>query len=368
MAARVVAATTADALVLGAGIIGAACAFRLAERGLRVRVQFSEAVNVRLSWESIQEYRTFGERYGAESGYVPNGYLFLVPAHAWEAHLAGVAVQRRVGAPVEVLSPEAAQSHVPFVPEGIAGCTYGPADGYIDPVRVLRVYLEEAARRGAQLHLGAAAQRVARTASGWRVTTPVGTFEAPVLVNATGAWAGAVAHLAGLEVPVTPLKRCVYRTRGGNGGRGGAPSYPLTVDTASNFWLRGHGETLIFTISNPHQAPGFHEGMDWGWLATVRRVGEARFPWLSALRVDPAGSFWGFYEMTPDGSPILGEMAEAPGWLNACGFSGHGVQQAAAVGRIIAAEAVGERPFIPVDALRLERFAQPSTLLERHIV
>lgn len=75
MAARVVAATTADALVLGAGIIGAACAFRLAERGLRVRVQFSEAVNVRLSWESIQEYRTFGERYGAESGYVPNGYL-----------------------------------------------------------------------------------------------------------------------------------------------------------------------------------------------------------------------------------------------------------------------------------------------------
>jgi sarcosine oxidase subunit beta len=380
---------TADALVLGAGIIGAACAFRLAERGLRVRVleregalgegstgrsgagvrvQFSEAVNVRLSWESIQEYRTFRERYGAESGYVPNGYLFLVPEPLWEAHLAGVAVQRSVGAPVEVLSPGAAQGLVPFIPEGVAGCTYGPADGYIDPVAVLRVYLREAERRGAQLHLGAAAQQIARTASGWRVSAPAGTFEAPLIVNATGAWAGAVARLAGLDVPVTPLKRCVYRTRGGNGGRGGASSYPLTVDVASNFWLRGHGETLLFALSNPHQAPGFDEGMDWGWLKTVRRVGGARFPWLSALPVDRKGSFWGYYEMTPDASPILGAMSGAPGWLNACGFSGHGVQQAAAVGRVIAAEAVGERPCIPVDDLRVERFSGPVTRLERHIV
>lgn len=380
---------TADVLVIGAGIIGAACAFRLAERGFRVRVlerartlgegstgrsgagvrvQFSEAVNVRLSWESLQEYRTFGERYGAPSGYVPNGYLFLVPEQAWEAHLKGVTVQRRVGAPVEVLNPHEAQALVPFVPDGVAGCTYGPADGYIDPVAVLRVYLEQAERRGAQLHLGAAAGQIECASGGWRVGTAEGTFEAPNLVNAAGAWAGAVARLAGLAVPVVPLKRSVYRTLGGNGGRGGAPSYPLTVDVASNFWLRGHNETLIFTISNPHQAPGFHEGMDWDWLESVRQVGETRFPWLKALKVDPQGSFWGFYEMTPDGSPILGEMPDAPGWFNACGFSGHGVQQAAAVGRVVAAEVAGEAPPIPVEDLRLERFSRPATFLERHIV
>ncbi|MDO4264365.1 MAG: FAD-dependent oxidoreductase, partial [Deinococcus sp.] len=131
---------TSDVIVIGGGIIGAACAFRLSEAGHRVtvldrgaapgrgssgrsgagvRVQFSEEVNVRLSWESIQEYQRFPKLYGRESGYVQNGYLFLVPEEGWEAHAQGVAVQQAVGAPVEVISPQDAARHVPFIQEGI---------------------------------------------------------------------------------------------------------------------------------------------------------------------------------------------------------------------------------------------------------
>lgn len=376
---------TADALVIGAGIIGSACAFRLAERGLKVvvlersaalgqgstghsgagvRVQFSEEVNVRLSWESIREYRDFEALYGQSCGYRPIGYLFLVGELDWPEHARGIAVQKRVGVPLEELSPEEAQAYVPFAQEGVYRCSYGPADGYIDPLAVLNVYLREAQARGAQLYRDAPVQTIEQSSEVWRVRTPAVTFEAPLVINAAGAWSGEVARLAGLEVPVTPLKRCVYRTVSGNSAR----SYPLTIDTGSNFWLRGHDETVIFTISNPAQPPGWHEGVDRAWLETVREVGQQRFPWLGALPVDLERSFWGYYEMTPDGSPILGRMADAPGWLNACGFSGHGVQQAAAVGRVIAAEAVGEAPFIAVDALRSERFAQLPGRRERHIV
>ncbi len=376
---------TADVAIIGGGIVGSACAWRSAERGLKVtvleaapvlgagssgrsgagvRVQWSEEVNVRLSWESIQEYRTFGERYGAESGYRPNGYLFLVPEAKWAEHSGGLAVQRRVGAPVEELAPDEAQALVPFVTGGVYRCSYGPADGYIDPVAVLNTYHKLAGRRGARLLLGAPVQTVRRLRDGWLLTTPQGSVSAPVVVNAAGAWAGEVAQLAGLRVPVVPVKRCVYRTVGGNSAR----SYPLTVDTGSNFWLRGHGDTVIYTVSRPDQAPGLDAGMDWGWLEKVREVSRIRFPWLEKLPVGQANSFWGYYEMTPDGAPVLGEAEGAPGWVNACGFSGHGVQQAAAVGRVVAAEVVGERPFIDVSTLRLERFAAGALRLERHLV
>ncbi len=374
----------ADVILIGGGIIGCACAFRLAERGFKVvvleatsepgrgstgrsgagvRVQFSEEVNVRLSWESIQEYRTFGERYGADSGYTPVGYLFLVAAKDWAAHERGLEVQRRVGAPISELTPGEAQALVPFVQDGLYRCTYGPADGYIDPLAVSRVYLREARARGAELHLGAPVTSITRTRSEWHVKTPKDAFAAPIVVNAAGAWAGEVARRAGLDVPVVPVKRCVYRTVGGNSAR----SYPLTVDT-SNFWLRGHDQTVIFTVSNPAQPAGWHEGMDWAWLAQVRRVGEARFPWLKDLALDRGHSFWGYYEVTPDGGPILGEMPGAPGWFNACGFSGHGVQQAAATARVIAAEVGGDAPFLDVSALRRERFENPAAGRELHLV
>jgi len=151
-----------DALVIGAGIIGASCAFRLSERGVKVavleaqrspamgstaqsaagvRIQFTEETNIRLSWESIQEYQHFHDLYGEDAEYQPIGYLFLVPPERWAVHLDGVRLQERIGAPVRVLSVEDAQSLVQFDPSGIAGTTHGLADGIVDPHRITFTYL-----------------------------------------------------------------------------------------------------------------------------------------------------------------------------------------------------------------------------------
>src|SRR5690348_15421080 len=151
----------ADVLVIGAGIMGASCAFRLSERGLKVavleaqsspamgstgrsaagvRVQYTEEVNIRLSWESIQEYQHFQDLYGEDAGYRPIGYLFLVPPQDWNVHLEGVRLQERLGVPVRVLSVADAQSLVAFEPSGIAGTTHGLADGIVDPHPVTFTY------------------------------------------------------------------------------------------------------------------------------------------------------------------------------------------------------------------------------------
>lgn len=375
-----------DVLVIGAGIIGAAAAFRLVERGLRVgvleaapvpaaqataksaagvRVQFSEAVNVRLSWESIQEYRAFEEAFGVSSGYRPIGYLFLVPRGLEAAYEAALAVQRAEGAPALRLELEEAMLRVDFDPEGLAFATWGPADGVIDPHAVAHAYLAAARSRGAALYTETPLLEARRERGGWRVRTPRGAFSAGAVVNAAGAWAGEVARRAGFELHVAPVRRMVFMT----GPLAEAGGLPLTVDVATGFYLRGEGERVLFGRSNPDEPPGFREGMDWSWLEPTLEAGLSRFPWLERAGLDRRASWWGHYAVTPDHNPILGRMPGVEGWYNAVGFSGHGVQQAAAVGRVLAEEVVdGRARTIDIDPLRYDRLERGNKVQEQNIV
>jgi sarcosine oxidase subunit beta len=361
----------ADVVVLGAGIVGASCALRLAQRGLRVQVlerervpaagstgrsaagvrhQFSDEVNVRLSQASIAEYRSM-----PEAAYRPVGYLFFVPEAMWASHLDAVALQRRLGVPVQVLEPAQAAARVPAALAGVAGATFCADDGVVDPHGLCMAYVAGARAAGAAFAFGAEALAIERAAGAWQVRTAAGDFAAPMLVNATGAWAGRVAALAGLRLPVTPARRMVYATGPIDPAAGVALPCPLTVDLGSGLWLRSEGDRLIFGLANPADT-GFAEGVDWTWLETVYEAALPRFPWFERLAVDRRASWWGYYEDTPDHNPVLGRRPDAEGWIDACGFSGHGVQQAAAVGRLIAQEAVGEPTAIDIDALRIGRF------------
>jgi sarcosine oxidase, subunit beta len=377
-----------DVVVIGAGIMGASCAFRLSERGLKVavleaqvsptmgstgrsaagvRVQYTEEVNTRISWESIQEYQHFQELYGQDAGYRPIGYLFLVPPERWNEHLESVRMQERIGAPVRVLSVEDAQGHVSFVTDGIAGVTYGPADGIVDPHSVTFTYLRLAKERGASIYLQTPMMSATWTGNAWRVETPGGIFEAEYLINAAGSWAGDVARRAGLEVEVAvqPVRRLVFVT---------TPTpwqhvYPLTIDLLSGFYLRSEGQRILFGRSNPGEPPGFTEGMDWDWFEPTISVGLERFPWMEETRLDHQACWWGFYEVTPDHNPILGRLPTVENWINVAGFSGHGVQQAPAVGRLIAEEVVlGRAQSINIDPLRITRFSTGQQSHERNII
>src|SRR5258708_12746311 len=195
----------ADALIIGAGIMGASCAFRLSEQGLKVimleaqispamgstgrsaagvRVQYTEEVNARLSWESIQEYQHFQDLYGEDAGYRPIGYLFLVPPDWWDEHMESVRLQERIGAPVQVLSVEEAQSIIAFNTTGIAGTTYGPADGIVDPQSVTFTYLRQAKERGASMYLETPLTTAKRVGNTWQLETPNPIFEPDILVHA----------------------------------------------------------------------------------------------------------------------------------------------------------------------------------------
>ena len=375
-----------DVLVIGAGIVGAACAWRLAERGLRVTVveretgpaggstgrsaagvrhQFSDEVNVRLSQASIEEYRSM-----PQSSYQPVGYLFYVPHDAWDAHLRGVEVQRRLGVPVQVLTPAQANAIVPADTRGLAGATFCAIDGFVDPHGICMEYVARARASGTTFAFACEVTAIARSADVFTVLAGTRRFEAPLIVNAAGAWAGRVAALAGLDVPVGPARRMVFASAPLPSQLPLPRPCPLTVELGSGVWFRSERDRLIFGLSNPADV-GFAEGIDWPWLETTYEAALRHFPWFDQLAVDRRASWWGYYEVTPDHNPVLGRMAGNEGWIDACGFSGHGVQQAAAVGRLIAQEALGEPTFIDIAPLRGERFgagARPAAGSERLIV
>ena len=211
---------------------------------------------------------------------------------------------------------------------------------------------------------GAEVSAIDRSPQGWEIHTPGERLRATRLVNAAGAWSGRVAALAGLRVPVDAARRMVFASAPLPAALRRAQPYPLTVDLATGFYFRSEGERLIFGQSNPLDF-GFSEGIDWPWLDTVVESSLARFPWFEQVALDRRASWWGYYEVTPDHNAILGADLSEPRWINACGFSGHGVQQAAAVGRLVAQLACGKAPFIDIGALALARFSEPAAAGEQ---
>jgi len=369
-----------DVVIIGAGIIGAACAYRISQAGLSVlliekheaaamgstgrsaagvRVQFVDPVNVELSLHSIREFARFEELYGQDSGYRPVGYLLLVPEETWDQHLAGVEVQRSLGAPVEVLDlSEARRRFCDFSPHGLAGATYGPIDGVVDPNAITHVYLETARRQMTEVRYRSEVTSIRRDSDWWVLATPEFEVTASTVVNAAGAWSGKLAELAGLRVPVEPVRRTIFTTA----PVAGRKVTPLTIDASSGFYFRSMGDRLLFGRSNPAEPPGFTTGVDWDWLGPTMEVGVDRFSWFIDEALDPGSSWFGYYAMTPDYAPILGRDPGEPEWVNACGFSGHGVQQAPAVGKVIAEEIVdGRAHSINIDRLRGDRFAAGVT-------
>jgi len=212
---------TATVVVVGAGIMGASVAYHLAARGCAdvlileqaeteitgstaraaagVRHQFSSEVNVRLSLYSIERIKRFAEEIGGHADLKQVGYLLLLDDPAdWEQYQQSAAMQRRLGARVELLTPEEAARFIPELrADDLLGATFGPDDGYCDAHGVALGYLTRARQLGARLLRATPA--IGIDVAGGRVRgvrTPQGRVSCEVVVNTAGSWAGEVAALA----------------------------------------------------------------------------------------------------------------------------------------------------------------------------
>jgi len=383
--------STAQVVIIGAGIMGASIAYHLAARGCTdvllleqaeteisgstarsaagVRHQFSTEVNVRLSLYGVERLKRFSEEIGGQAELKQVGYLFLIDdAATWAEYQRSAAMQRRLGARVELLTRDEAARFIPEMnTRGLAGATYGPDDGYCDPYGVASGYLKRARELGVRLSRATPAIGVERT--GERVTavvTPHGRISCELVVNAAGSWAGEVGALAGLAIPVRPYRRCVYMTEpfAQIPGR-----IPLTIDVGSGFYMRKEQENILFGMSNLAEPPSHNLQVDWEWLDMVLEGGLARFPILERAGLAEKLCWAGSYEITPDHMPILGRHPDLPSYLDASGFSGHGIMHSPATGMLIAEEILdGRAHTIDIDELRIARFTAERAQHELNIV
>lgn len=381
----------AQVVIVGAGVMGASIAYHLALRGCTdvlvlekeaaeisgstarsaagVRHQFSNATNILLSRHSIERLRHFDEEVGGHAELHQVGYLFLLnDADTWAQYRRNVALQRELGVRVELLAPEEAARFIPQMrADDLLGATFGPDDGYCDPYGIAMGYLRAAQRMGARLRRDSAVTGF--DLAGGRVNgviTSAGPVACDLVVNCAGPWAGAVAALAGLRVPVQPYRRNIYMTTPFPQIPG---PIPLTIDVGSGFYMRKEGQGILMGKSNPDEPSSFVTTVDWAWLDHVLEVGLHRFPILEHAGLAEQQCWAGLYEITPDHNPILGRHPELPSYLDASGFSGHGIMHAPATGLLIAEEILdGRAHTIDIDELRIARFAQGETHAEKNVI
>jgi len=383
---------TADVVVVGGGAMGVSIAYHLAvgsagrvvllERDDALgtestgrcaggfRVQFSSEINVRLSLASVRMIREFSATHGLPLDVHAEGYLFLVrDAVDWTRHRAAAAMQRRLGARVDEIDRTAVGELIPgLATDGIVGATFGPDDGIADPSGLTNGYATLARRAGVDIRLRTAATAIRTSTDGGRVLgveTPGGFIEAPVVVNAAGVWAPALAATCGLDLPIRPELRHVVVT---SDFPGRPERRTLVIDTATMFYFHREGTGVLMGMP-PRGEPvvTFATAADEGWIAEeLLPAAVAVLPGLAEAGL--ASSWGGLYEMTPDHHAILGPAEAVPGLFLACGFSGHGFQHAPIVGKVTAELVTGRAPTIDVTSLRVERFARGELIGESHVV
>jgi sarcosine oxidase subunit beta len=180
--------------------------------------------------------------------------------------------------------------------------------------------------------------------------------------------------MAGLDVPVTPLRRHIFIARPGPRAtwddaphRGTVPATRiLVIDFATSFYFHREGGQLLFGMGDPAEQPGFGTTVNWDFLPQVIETGIARLPALSDALVSHAWA--GLYEMTPDAMPIIGPAPGCDGFYVIAGFSGHGFQHSPAAGRVLADLVAGRDPGIDLSPFACGRFVAGRRRAERHFV
>ncbi len=342
--------------------------------GSSIRQQFSTAVNIEIGRFGIGFLREIGRHLAVdgeapEIGLVEPGYLFLASEAGLNVLRDNHAIQRAHAADVALLTPAELSERFPWLStDGIAAGSLGlSGEGWFDGYGLLRAFRRAAIAGGAR-YVVAEARRAERR--GDRIAA-IGLgdgarIEGDVFVNAAGPWAGEVAAMLGVELPVVPRARSVFVLD----CPAPLPDCPLLID-ASGVWLRPEGRYFITGMSPPAErdpdgAPlevdhGLFEEIIWPTLA-------ARVPALERLRV--VNAWAGYYEYnTVDQNGLVGPHPALANVVFANGFSGHGIQQSPAVGRAVA-ELILHGRYLTLDMspLATARLIEGRRIVERNVV
>ncbi len=381
-------ADTADAVIVGGGVMGCSILFNLALHGVTntvllerdvlasgstsrsqaiLRMHYSNEVTTRLAWDSLAIFRDFDELVGIPSGYTKTGYFVIVGPEDREAMEGNVAMQRSVGVETSLVTAEDVREIAPMVEtaEG-ESFAYEPDSGYADPYSVTTGYANAARDRGARVLAGSPATRVEVT--GDRVTavlTAEGRIETPIAVVAAGPWSGPFLESIGVEVDLRPIRHQVIMLRR---PQDIVPDHPIIGDVVNDMSPRPDAGnlTLIGVGEDEYAEPDtFNQGVDMSMVEQTFEKLTKRMPGMAQALF--RGGWSGLFTTTPDWHPVLDCVDGIEGLYLSVGFSGHGFKLSPMIGVVMSELIVeGQASSIDISELGLDRFEQGRHMRSRY--
>jgi glycine/D-amino acid oxidase-like deaminating enzyme len=387
---------TADVVIIGGAVMGSSIAYNLLNDGFDgtvlvlerdptyehsstalsvggIRQQFGTKVNLDITRYTVPFYEKFDELMEVEgesphADFRQRGYLFLGREEKWPVMKRLYEFQRSQGLEVRLLKPQEILEIIPHINlEGVVGGTFGPRDGYLDPHGVLQGFAKKARFLGARYITDEATNIVVKSNKVEGVETGKGErVQSRVVVNAAGPFAHEVGMMAGIDIPVDPLRRMVYECK--------PPSelnyeLPLTINTTGLYFRTETGGRILTGKSKEDEPAGvnftYEKSLfyDEIWPELAHRV-----PLFDRLRL--LGGWAGLYaENRLDHNAILGDHPELKGFYMAVGFSGHGLMQAPAVGKALSeAIRLGRYETVDVGCLGFDRFEKGELVIEEAVI
>jgi sarcosine oxidase subunit beta len=380
--------STADVIIVGAGVQGASLAFHLAQRGVKslvleknfigsgatgrssgmVRMHYDVRQDSELAWISFGYFRNWAERVGGDtstslsagSGFTRTGFLQIAARENEDMLRKNTAMQQDIGIPTFLISAEDVKRLAPFyTTEDFDVAAYEPESGYADPTGSTTALMNAAREKGARLVQNCEVTGIQVEGGKVKgVETNQGVFSGPVVVNAAGPWANRLNEMAGLDLPLTTWRHDTMFV-GVPAEMGG--HFPTVIDFPNEMYFRPETGGLMLVgleDGNPlgHSPDGDTDHALNGFVErAIERICQ-RVPVMEKGYLHAAhGGYDGF---TPDQHPLLGQ-AGPEGYYLQCGMSGTGFKIAPAVGLAMSELILdGEASSVDISIYHPGRFAE----------